>query len=69
MPSSSRPISRWANGGRHDLVYEKEDLLIDGPGKYHEYDFYKVAGVSIRGKAAGEGIEDEPPSDIKDLLP
>ncbi len=54
---------------RSDLVYEKEDLLIDGPGKYHDYDFYRVAGVTIGGKAAGEGGQDEPPADIKDLLP
>ena len=54
---------------RSDLVYEKEDLLIDGPGKYHDYDFYRVAGVAIGGKATGEGLEDEPPADIKDLLP
>lgn len=24
---------------RQDLVYEKEDLLISGPGKYPEYNF------------------------------
>ena len=68
MPSSSRLTSRWANGAAGPRL-RKEDLLIDGPGKYHEYDFYKVAGVSIRDKVAGEGTEDEPPSDIKDLLP
>ncbi|CAL4319460.1 NADH-quinone oxidoreductase subunit NuoI [Buchnera aphidicola] len=32
---------------RSDLIYEKEDLLISGPGKYSDYDFYKHAGVSI----------------------
>ncbi len=25
---------------RQDLVYEKEDLLISGPGKYPDYNFY-----------------------------
>ncbi|MDM7916284.1 MAG: NADH-quinone oxidoreductase subunit NuoI [Candidatus Eisenbacteria bacterium] len=54
---------------RPDLVYEKEDLLIDGPGKYHEYNFWRVAGVPIRGKAKGEGLEDEEPSDVRSLLP
>ena len=32
---------------RPQLVYEKEDLLISGPGKYPEYNFYRVAGVSV----------------------
>ena len=54
---------------RHSLVYEKEDLLISGPGKYHEYDFYRVSGVAIEGKDTGEGVEDEPPVDIRSLLP
>lgn len=52
-----------------NLVYEKEDLLISGTGKYREYNFYRVSGVAIRGKGKGEGEEDLPPADIKDLLP
>ena len=39
---------------RQNLVYEKEDLLIDGPGKYPGYNFYRVAGVAIGGKDKGE---------------
>jgi NADH-quinone oxidoreductase subunit I len=35
---------------RQNLVYEKEDLLISGQGKYHGYNFYKVAGLAIGGK-------------------
>jgi NADH-quinone oxidoreductase subunit I len=35
---------------RQNLVYEKEDLLINGPGKYPGYNFYRVAGLSIGGK-------------------
>ncbi|MGD0231682.1 MAG: NADH-quinone oxidoreductase subunit NuoI [Syntrophorhabdales bacterium] len=54
---------------RRNLVYEKEDLLIAGPGKYHDYNFYRVAGVAVEGKATGEGIEDEPPVDVRSLLP
>lgn len=54
---------------RPALVYEKEDLLIDGPGKYHDYDFYRVSGVAVGGKDTGQGLEDEPPIDVKDLLP
>ncbi|AEH39699.1 NADH dehydrogenase I chain I [Buchnera aphidicola (Cinara tujafilina)] len=29
------------------LIYKKKDLLISGPGKYHDYDFYSVSGVNI----------------------
>jgi NADH-quinone oxidoreductase subunit I len=54
---------------RKNLVYEKEDLLISGPGKYHDYNFYRVSGVAIKGKPKGSGDEDLPPVDIKDLLP
>ena len=54
---------------RHSLVYEKEDLLISGPGKYQDYNFYEVSGVTIEGKDTGEGIDDEPPVDIRSLLP
>ena len=54
---------------RHDLVYEKEDLLISGPGKYPGYNFYRVSGVSVEGKGKGEAAEEEKPVDVKDLLP
>ncbi len=54
---------------RRNLVYEKEDLLIDGEGKYHGYDFYKEAGLAIKGKDKGEGDNEEPPVDVKGLLP
>src|SRR5512144_197431 len=45
---------------RQNLVYEKEDLLISGPGKYADYNFYKVAGLSIKGKDKGEAENEEP---------
>jgi NADH-quinone oxidoreductase subunit I len=54
---------------RPSLVYEKEDLLISGQGKYHGYDFYNVAGIGIKGKDKGEGIEEKPPVDTRSLLP
>ena len=38
---------------RKNLVYEKEDLLVNGEGKYPGYDFYAVAGVRP-GKAGVE---------------
>ena len=46
---------------RADMVYEKEDLLIWGPGKYHDYDFYRVAGLAIGGKDKGEAENEAPP--------
>jgi NADH-quinone oxidoreductase subunit I len=51
------------------MVYEKEHLLISGEGKYHGYSFYRVAGLSIKGKDKGESIEEEPPVDVDSLLP
>jgi NADH-quinone oxidoreductase subunit I len=54
---------------RKNLVYEKEDLLMNTQGKYPGYDFYKVAGVAIAGKEKGEGLHEETPVDIKSLLP
>jgi NADH-quinone oxidoreductase subunit I len=54
---------------RKNLVYEKEDLLIKGEGKYPGYNFYKIAGISIDGKDKGEGENEEPPVDVKSLLP
>ncbi len=53
---------------RNGLVYEKEQLLIDGTGKYHDYNYYKVAGVSIEGKDKGEAENEQPPVDIHTLL-
>lgn len=54
---------------RQDLVYEKEDLLISGPGKYPEYDFYNVSGVAIKGKKKGEAQNESKPIDVKSLMP
>jgi NADH-quinone oxidoreductase subunit I len=54
---------------RENLVYEKEDLLISGPGKYHEYNFYRESGVAVRGKDTGEADRERPPVDTRGLLP
>ncbi len=54
---------------RSSLVYEKEDLLIDGPGKYHDYNFYQVSGLAIAGKEKGEAECERPPVDVRSLLP
>jgi len=63
------PDFEMSEHARTSLVYDKEDLLIDGPGKYHEYNFYRHAGVGIGGKDKGEAIDEEAPVDIRDLLP
>ena len=54
---------------RQNMVYEKEDLLIAGTGKYHDYNFYRVAGMAIDGKDKGEAQNEEAPIDIKSLMP
>ena len=54
---------------RQNLVYEKEDLLINGTGKYPEYNFYRVAGLSVKGKDKGEAENEEPPVDVRSLMP
>jgi len=54
---------------RHGLVYEKEDLTISGQGKYHGYNFYRVAGLQIKGKDKGEAENERPPVDVRDLMP
>lgn len=54
---------------RQNMVYEKAHLLIDGPGKYHEYNFYRVAGKAIAGKDKGQAQNENAPIDVKSLLP
>ncbi len=54
---------------RQNLVYEKEDLLINGEGKYPGYNFYRVAGLAIRGTDKGEAENETPPVDVRSLLP
>lgn len=54
---------------RPNLVYEKEDLLINGPGKYPGYNFWRVCGVQIEGKDKGQAEREDPPVDLHRLLP
>jgi NADH-quinone oxidoreductase subunit I len=54
---------------RRNLVYEKDDLLINGPGKYPDYNFYRVSGLAIGGKDKGEAENEKPPVDVHSLLP
>jgi NADH-quinone oxidoreductase subunit I len=54
---------------RTQLVYEKEDLLIAGCGKVPGYNFYRVAGLEIGGKGKGEAENEDPPVDLRRLMP
>ncbi len=61
------PDFEMSEHNRQDLVYEKEHLLISGVGKYHDYNFYRVAGLAIGGKDKGAAENESPPVDIRSL--
>jgi NADH-quinone oxidoreductase subunit I len=63
------PDYEMAEYERRNLVYEKQDLLISGTGKHPGYNFYKVSGMEISGKAKGEAENERPPVDVRSLLP
>jgi NADH-quinone oxidoreductase subunit I len=63
------PDYEMAEYERKNLVYEKEDLMIAGTGKYPGYNFYRVAGMEISGKGKGEAENERPPVDVRSLLP
>ncbi len=63
------PDFEMSEFNRQNLVYEKEDLLISGQGKYQGYNFWRVAGVQIGGKEKGESEREEPPTDLRQLMP
>ena len=51
-----------------ELVYEKEDLLVDHGGKDSEYNFYRQAGIGVA-QPRGAGEKEHPPVDVRSLLP
>jgi NADH-quinone oxidoreductase subunit I len=63
------PDMEMSEYNRQNMVYEKEHLLINGEGKYHGYNFYRVAGMAIGGKDKGEARNESKPIDLKTLLP
>jgi NADH-quinone oxidoreductase subunit I len=63
------PDMEMSEYNRQNMVYEKEHLLIAGEGKYHGYNFYRVAGMAIGGKDKGEARNEDKPIDLKTLLP
>ena len=54
---------------RQDMVFEKQDLLIKGTGKYHDYNFYRVAGKAIANKGKGQAQNEAEPINLRSLLP
>ncbi|NMH63850.1 NADH-quinone oxidoreductase subunit NuoI [Shewanella salipaludis] len=63
------PDIEMAEYDRQNLVYEKEHLLISGPGKYHDYNFYRHSGKAIAGKGKGAAVGERAPIDTRSLLP
>ena len=63
------PDYEMAEYERKNMVYEKKDLLISGPGKYPGYNFYRVSGMEISGKRKGEAENERPPVDVRSLMP
>ena len=51
-----------------DLVYEKEDLLIDNGGKDSTYNFYRHAGIGVA-QPRGAGATENQPVDVRGLMP
>ncbi len=51
-----------------ELLYEKEDLLVEHGGKDNSYNYYRLAGVEVTGpKGSREG--ENPPVDPKTNMP
>jgi NADH-quinone oxidoreductase subunit I len=63
------PDTEMGEYNRQNMVYEKEHLLISGPGKYPNYNFWRVAGVRIGGKDKGEAEREAAPTDLHSLMP
>jgi NADH-quinone oxidoreductase subunit I len=63
------PDFEMAEYDRQNLVYEKEHLLIDGVGKYHDYNFYRVSGMAIAGKPKGAAQHEAENVDVRSLMP
>jgi NADH-quinone oxidoreductase subunit I len=51
-----------------ELLFEKEQLLIDGCGKDCGYDFYKHCGIGVS-QARGAGADEQQPVDVRRLVP
>ena len=54
---------------RQNLVYEKDHLLISGPGKFPDYNYYRVTGMATKDKPKGAHQNESAPIDLRSLLP
>ena len=63
------PDFELADYARGSLLYDKDHLLIAGTGKRPGYRYWAVAGKAIAGKDKGQGANEAPPIDLKDLTP
>jgi NADH-quinone oxidoreductase subunit I len=52
-----------------EMVFEKEDLLVDHGGKDPDYNFYRHAGVVTRVGDKGTHLGENPPVNVKSNLP
>jgi NADH-quinone oxidoreductase subunit I len=52
-----------------EMVFEKEDLLVDHGGKDPDYNFYRHAGVVTRVGDKGTHLNESPPVNVKSNLP
>jgi NADH-quinone oxidoreductase subunit I len=51
------------------LVFEKEDLLVDGCGKDKTYNFYRWAGIATASGGKGAHEREAPPVRVRSNLP
>jgi len=67
------PDVELAEYERHNLVYEKQHLLIAGVGKYPDYSFYRHSGIELtingKQKNKGQGESEKSAVNVKGLMP
>lgn len=63
------PDFEMCEKNHEDLIYKKEQLLIDNQGKHPGYNFYRYAGVAIPGKNIGEAEHENSPVERDSNLP
>ncbi len=52
-----------------EMVFEKDDLLVDHGGKDDRYCFYRHTGIATDTAGKGEHVNEQPPVDAKSNLP
>ena len=59
----------WVNINAKIWSTKKEHLLISGPGKYPDYNHYRVTGMAVADKPKGAAQNEAAPIDLRSLLP